>query len=341
MYFGPETGAPVGDGRGGCGNGPPIGNRRRRPNSRRSRRRERAWRTESGGASLVEATRFVSPFPALLPIKTGVIITMQPTIAGTFRALHSGANALILPNVWDAATAALFAAAGARAIATTSAGLAWACGFPDEMPCRAHFALGAASDFAASGTLPTSADIEGGFSDDPAAVAGLVVELCGLGIAGINLEDGTGAPDLLAAKIAAIKSCRADAGRRGVRQRADGRVLARIRNRGRRGARDDRASAALRRCRRRRHIRSGLGTTRGDPTGCRRRWASVESDGGARSPPAAELYAYGVRRVSAGSSMAEMAYGTAATPLRRSSEPVRSTRSSPDRPSIIVKPTPC
>src|SRR5579872_2645910 len=43
--------------------------------------------------------------------------------AGELRGLHAGERVLILPNVWDAASAALFAAAGARAVATTSAGL--------------------------------------------------------------------------------------------------------------------------------------------------------------------------------------------------------------------------
>jgi len=49
----------------------------------------------------------------------------------TFRALHAADRVLILPNAWDAASASLFVSAGASAIATTSAGLAWSCGYAD------------------------------------------------------------------------------------------------------------------------------------------------------------------------------------------------------------------
>ena len=45
----------------------------------------------------------------------------------TFRTLH-GSGLLILPNAWDAASTALSIAAGAKAVATTSAGVAWALG---------------------------------------------------------------------------------------------------------------------------------------------------------------------------------------------------------------------
>ncbi|HEU5480109.1 MAG TPA: isocitrate lyase/phosphoenolpyruvate mutase family protein [Candidatus Tumulicola sp.] len=126
--------------------------------------------------------------------------------AGELRALHAGERVLILPNVWDAASAALFAAAGAGALATTSAGLAWSCGYPDgdALP-RASllFALGAICRV--SGKLPVSADVEGGFSQDPETVADLVRELCALGVGGINLEDGGADPDVLSAKIRAVK----------------------------------------------------------------------------------------------------------------------------------------
>ncbi len=237
---------------------------------------------------------------------------MQPTIAGTFRALHSGANALILPNVWDAATAALFAAAGARAIATTSAGLAWACGFPDGDALPRPSLLSALRPILrASGTLPTSADIEGGFSDDPAAVAGLVVELCGLGIAGINLEDGSGAPDLLAAKIAAIKSAvRSQGYDVFVNARTD--VYLREFATGDAAVRETIARAQ-------RYADAGADgifvPALEQPEAIRRVAAGVALPLSLMAvpglAPAAELYAYGVRRVSAGSSLAELAYGTA------------------------------
>jgi 2-methylisocitrate lyase-like PEP mutase family enzyme len=49
----------------------------------------------------------------------------------TFRELHRAGSLLILPNAWDAAGARLIESCGARAVATTSAGVAWAHGYPD------------------------------------------------------------------------------------------------------------------------------------------------------------------------------------------------------------------
>ncbi|MBV8372611.1 MAG: isocitrate lyase/phosphoenolpyruvate mutase family protein [Candidatus Eremiobacteraeota bacterium] len=124
----------------------------------------------------------------------------------TFRALHAGRCVLLLPNAWDAVSAALFADAGAKAIATSSAGLAWSCGYADggALPPGALLAA-AASVCAVSGELPVSVDIEDGYSADPDRVADLVARLRDIGVAGINLEDGSGAPELLTEKIAAVK----------------------------------------------------------------------------------------------------------------------------------------
>src|SRR5262245_9302279 len=51
--------------------------------------------------------------------------------ADVFRRLHAEAGALVLVNAWDAGSARVLEHAGARAIATTSAGMAWALGYPD------------------------------------------------------------------------------------------------------------------------------------------------------------------------------------------------------------------
>jgi 2-methylisocitrate lyase-like PEP mutase family enzyme len=52
-------------------------------------------------------------------------------LAKAFHNLHSESHLLILPNAWDAGSARLFEDTGAKAIATTSAGVAWALGYPD------------------------------------------------------------------------------------------------------------------------------------------------------------------------------------------------------------------
>lgn len=124
----------------------------------------------------------------------------------TFRRLHAGSRLLLLPNAWDAATAALFRSAGAPAIATTSAGLAWACGYGDgdKLP-QSSLLFAVRSICRVAGGVPVTADVENGYSDDPEEVAHLAVELRDAGVSGINLEDGTASPEIHAAKIEAIK----------------------------------------------------------------------------------------------------------------------------------------
>ncbi|KQY87217.1 MULTISPECIES: isocitrate lyase/phosphoenolpyruvate mutase family protein [unclassified Brevundimonas] len=123
-----------------------------------------------------------------------------------FHDLHRS-GLLILPNAWDGGSAALMRAKGAKAIATTSAGVAWALGWPDGDALPVDRVVQVCADVvrAAQG-LPVSIDFEGGYSDDPAMVAAEARRLVEAGAAGINIEDGGGAPELLAAKIAAIRA---------------------------------------------------------------------------------------------------------------------------------------
>lgn len=131
---------------------------------------------------------------------------MTATFA-TFQALHQGSVPLILCNVWDAGSARMTASLGAKAIATTSAGLAWALGVADGNRLPADLLLAAATNIVrVVPDLPVSIDMEAGYSDDPTAVAELAKAVVAAGVVGINIEDGAGAPDLLAAKIRAIRA---------------------------------------------------------------------------------------------------------------------------------------
>jgi 2-methylisocitrate lyase-like PEP mutase family enzyme len=112
---------------------------------------------------------------------------------------------LLLANAWDAGSARLIESLGARAIATTSAGVAWAHGYPDGDALPPALVIATTAAIVRVVGVPLTVDIEGGYSDDPAAVAHLVGELIEAGAIGINLEDGTGAPDLLCAKIARVR----------------------------------------------------------------------------------------------------------------------------------------
>ena len=129
-----------------------------------------------------------------------------------FRQLHIG-ELLILPNAWDAGSARLIESRGAKAIATTSAGLAWSSGYPDGDVLPTEQLLSAVRAIARVIDVPLTIDIEGGYSNDPAAVARLVVGVLEAGAVGINIEDGSGSPALLCAKIAAARE---SAGRAGV-----------------------------------------------------------------------------------------------------------------------------
>lgn len=107
----------------------------------------------------------------------------------TFRALHQPGNPFILANAWDRGSAAMLAALGAEAIASTSAGHAFTIGKPDMGHVTRDEALAHAQDLVAATPLPVSGDFENGFGDDPETVAETVRLACEAGLAGISIED--------------------------------------------------------------------------------------------------------------------------------------------------------
>lgn len=123
----------------------------------------------------------------------------------SFQRLHQGPAILILPNAWDAGSARLIESLGAKAIGTTSAGLAWSRGYPDGNVLPNDQLMAATRDIARTVGVPLSIDIEEGYSDDERAVARLAAGILDAGAAGINIEDGPASPDRLCRKIAAIR----------------------------------------------------------------------------------------------------------------------------------------
>jgi len=108
--------------------------------------------------------------------------------AALLRSYHQGPT-LVLPNAWDAGSAVVIAAAGARAIGTTSGGVSWSHGRPDgQRMSRADMAAAVARIVAAV-EVPVTADIEGGYGPAPADVAATVESVVRVGAAGVNLED--------------------------------------------------------------------------------------------------------------------------------------------------------
>ncbi|MFG1891408.1 isocitrate lyase/phosphoenolpyruvate mutase family protein [Micromonospora sp. NPDC049051] len=127
-----------------------------------------------------------------------------------FRALHHAGRPLLLPNVWDHASAAAFAARGYPAVGTTSLGVAASAGLPDGAAATRAENVRLARMLCHLPVLVT-VDVEAGCADDPAAVAELAVELAAHGVVGINLEDGRAdgtldSAELTAAKVAAVKA---------------------------------------------------------------------------------------------------------------------------------------
>jgi 2-methylisocitrate lyase-like PEP mutase family enzyme len=123
-----------------------------------------------------------------------------------FLALHHADKPLLIANAWDAASTALWQHAGAPAIGTSSAALAWACGYADG-GALVHDALVAkVREILRVARVPVSVDLEDGYSDDPQQVSNLVRELVDLGVVGINIEDAGKSADGLVAKIEAIRA---------------------------------------------------------------------------------------------------------------------------------------
>jgi 2-methylisocitrate lyase-like PEP mutase family enzyme len=131
---------------------------------------------------------------------------MNPDRRELFRALHVSPAVLCLPNAWDALSARLCQELGARAVATSSAALAWSVGYPDGECLPRERLLLAVRDLLRCLSVPLSVDLERGYSNRPEEVAALVLELAELGVSGVNLEDGTEAPELLASKLDACRA---------------------------------------------------------------------------------------------------------------------------------------
>jgi 2-methylisocitrate lyase-like PEP mutase family enzyme len=132
--------------------------------------------------------------------------------AATFHALHTGPDILVLPNAWDAGSAKLMETLGARAVATSSAAVAWSHGYADGHHLPVEAMLATVREAARVLSVPLTADIEGGYSDDPREVGEIAARVIDAGAVGINLEDAGGPAEPLVAKIAAVRAAADRAG---------------------------------------------------------------------------------------------------------------------------------
>jgi len=111
-----------------------------------------------------------------------------------FRLLHEEPGAFIIPNPWDVGTAKILAALGFRALATTSAGMAFSYGVAEGQASREE-TLNHCRTLVSATSLPVSADLEKGFGDSPESSAETIRAAGAIGLAGCSLEDHTGNPD--------------------------------------------------------------------------------------------------------------------------------------------------
>jgi 2-methylisocitrate lyase-like PEP mutase family enzyme len=126
---------------------------------------------------------------------------------------------LVLPNAWDAASAIVIESEGAVAVATTSAGIAWACGALDGERIGRDRMWQALAEIVASVSIPVTADIESGYAATLDQLGIAVSSLLGTGIAGINIEDSLVSNRTLRRpndQAARISTVRAAANRAGV-----------------------------------------------------------------------------------------------------------------------------
>ena len=137
---------------------------------------------------------------------------MTTTHAADFLALHHQADAFVLPNIWDAGSAKVVARAGFPALGTTSAGIAFSAGLPDDGSIGRDAMVERVGAIVAAVGVPVSADIESGYAADPDGVAATVRAVIEAGAVGANLEDADpGRPGSLFAPDDAV--ARVDAAR--------------------------------------------------------------------------------------------------------------------------------
>lgn len=232
----------------------------------------------------------------------------------SFRELHRS-GCFVMPNPWDAGTAAYLAHLGFPALATSSSAMAFALGAPDGRGAvPLDVVLGHIAAIVAATALPVNADFEGGYADRPDDVATNVARCVDTGVAGLSIEDSTGdaaAPlydlDLAVRRVAAARSAV---------DRSGGEVLLTARAECFLTGHPDPLAEAVRRLRAYAEVGADVLYAPGvrDPHSIS---AVVEAAGdlpvnvlaGPGGPTVPELEALGVRRVSVGSGLNRAAWG--------------------------------
>ncbi|MBC3207535.1 isocitrate lyase/phosphoenolpyruvate mutase family protein [Pseudomonas sp. SWRI111] len=230
------------------------------------------------------------------------------TLDTRFHQLHQQ-GLLILTNVADATGARLVEHLGGRAVATSSAAVAWAHGYPDGNALPLERLVSSVEAIARVISVPLTVDVEGGYSDDLGRVAEVLDAVIAAGAVGINIEDGSADPQRLARKI---ELARTVAAKRDVKLFINARTDVYLRSL---VPAEDRVAETLRRAR----LYQAAGTDGLFAAGvsaayeieaiCKGTILPVNVLGFDGLPSPQALQALGVRRLSAGSGIAEFLYG--------------------------------
>lgn len=120
----------------------------------------------------------------------------QKSKAEVFKQLHLRNKLFILPNPWDVGSAKMLAALGFEALATTSAGYAFAQGQLDTIGAmNRETVLSHAKALVQATSLPVSADLENGYGDSPEDVQKTIFAAAEAGLVGCTIEDTSGQKD--------------------------------------------------------------------------------------------------------------------------------------------------
>ncbi|HET6150884.1 MAG TPA: isocitrate lyase/phosphoenolpyruvate mutase family protein [Polyangia bacterium] len=116
----------------------------------------------------------------------------MPAAIHAFRRLHDS-GCFVMPNPWDVGSAVFLHRLGFKALASTSAGLAFSRGVPDRVGALdVSEVLAHLSALAAATPLPLNADFQAGYARDPEGVAAQVRRCVATGVAGLSIEDASG-----------------------------------------------------------------------------------------------------------------------------------------------------
>ena len=240
------------------------------------------------------------------------------------RALHQGPDVLVLPNAWDCASARIFEEAGFSAIATTSAGVAFAQGYPDGQRIPGREMLEVVRRISACVQIPVTADLESGYENAAETAERLIAS----GAVGLNLEDLENGSEKNLVEIETQVRKIAEVRRVGVQRGVP--VVINARTDVYLGQIGDLATRFERACERlQAYINAGADCVfipGIDDENLIRRFAEalrfpINILAGAATPPVARLKELGIRRVSVGSGIARAAMGR----TRHAAQELRST----------------